>query len=1203
MTDQRLYEYGGHIQESPVEISQLNESVGFISNIIKNLSNKSYRSPGFWRNFPNLRVSIEKILGVNLGDCETHHISAIHSNATMDSSNTSIENIAIIKKTNNKDEKNVHSELSQLYKLSARAFIQSKVKSAKSNIDEIMLYGLLDKDEEIVQLLIMLYQRMIKANIAPGDVFCFDISILSEILKELPEHLAKEFHSSEFRHNPNVILLSELFDEHPELEEPYLKDLNIKGDAPVGTKKKNESYISDQSSLNETAYGKDELWNYINNSEYAYKALAEVVKNGIEKGYSKEAIISGVRRQIASMKDDFGRIPTTQTERAELARDFVDDETSTYNYEEVQDENRPWKKIGKWTPKSLNEDSEGTDVYGSWSVEFDLTLEGEEVSFDDLSETTQEHIADCIGEGYHNGEIVEYDEEDEMLTGWWHVSFDLSLDDKGDNLRLDDLDDASIEHIVESIKDGYTSGELCEYREGEDIVERKLNETSTKQLDARRKDLFNRVRARMEKEGIPSTGGARLAMNDEEKLESSELSTISMIHSILAYAPLRGTETTEQIADYVMKNRYMSDYIKELGVDRAREVVVREVEDFKRATVKHAVFTDDEGIYYNAIEYPDDLEEAHTKRGTGMNEATYPRNFKLGENAIQYVKVYNQYGYTIQEIRIDNEKKTFERGNFSIGHDKAFKNRQVYEEFIDGLKAQGYTEIPSDYRCLKNKTRKGVPMGESVADTSMDANVKDWYCTKHPSDSLKDDINPDISFNDVVTTLKKGDEIYDLLEVNDSIVRERVFFEISQRMGVDYDVIYDMWLGGGDTALSEGSNSEIYVASPTSGDAVKTFTSKEDVYDFLETNVGYQVKVVDAKEFKSLVKKAKEAGLKNPNRFALNRLHQEKKTRLFEYLDVDAPYTYDEAYAELKELTLNFTKDMDSVICYMEEEKDLVRDILKDKYEVVDVSDGRRTYGERMNWIIAYAMPKAITRSMKEAYTDYDGWSQEDIDLHKSIDWRARNYEEYPVMDDTVDGIATAYTDEGTKRAPVTFVKHIRPNPIYPPYYKSIDEPFDGVVGPMYDGNSHGKYDIHDRYESQGVYDMLSESTDDSEWKQVAKAYCKKIGAELLFVNDYDFGYETKDGELVHMYADELEAALTKNEGISPDVGASIDYKNTYDFVDQTALARIISRELQHLSADDVVEILQTDGISSPRLGSFKDRFEYVGFGRYKRIK
>lgn len=49
---------------------------------------------------------------------------------------------------------------------------------------------------------------------------------------------------------------------------------------------------------------------------------------------------------------------------------------------------------------------------GWWSVSFDLTLEGESVRWDDLDECTQEHIAECIREGYTSGEIyIEGDNE------------------------------------------------------------------------------------------------------------------------------------------------------------------------------------------------------------------------------------------------------------------------------------------------------------------------------------------------------------------------------------------------------------------------------------------------------------------------------------------------------------------------------------------------------------------------------------------------------------------------------------------------------------------------------------------------------------------------------------------------------------------------------------------------------------------------
>ncbi len=110
-------------------------------------------------------------------------------------------------------------------------------------------------------------------------------------------------------------------------------------------------------------------------------------------------------------------------------------------------------------------------------------------------------------------------------------------------------------------------------------------------------------------------------------------------------------------------------------------------------------------------------------------------------------------------------------------------------------------------------------------------------------------------------------------------------------------------------------------------------------------------------------------------------------------------------------------------------------------------------------------------------YTDYnkeDGWTDEDIAKHKEIDWQERNYHDYPIPEDSFTGEAIAHTDNGTKRARVKFIKYIRSNPIFPPYYAPENNPFTDVVGPMYNGNKHGSYGIHDMYESQDIYDTQS---------------------------------------------------------------------------------------------------------------------------------
>ena len=58
---------------------------------------------------------------------------------------------------------------------------------------------------------------------------------------------------------------------------------------------------------------------------------------------------------------------------------------------------------------------------------------------------------------------------DEVKTGWWKVIFNLHLD--GEEVRFEDLSETSQEHILNSIRDGCNQGQLVDYIEDESNVE------------------------------------------------------------------------------------------------------------------------------------------------------------------------------------------------------------------------------------------------------------------------------------------------------------------------------------------------------------------------------------------------------------------------------------------------------------------------------------------------------------------------------------------------------------------------------------------------------------------------------------------------------------------------------------------------------------------------------------------------------------
>jgi hypothetical protein len=78
----------------------------------------------------------------------------------------------------------------------------------------------------------------------------------------------------------------------------------------------------------------------------------------------------------------------------------------------------------------------------------------------------------------------------------------------------------------------------------------------------------------------------------------------------------------------------------------------------------------------------------------------------------------------------------------------------------------------------------------------MNKQLRDYYMQQFPEDDLGRDIHPDITFNTLYQTLHTGDpgKAYDVIGVDDSIIRERLFEKLAALLKVDYDTIYNLWM-------------------------------------------------------------------------------------------------------------------------------------------------------------------------------------------------------------------------------------------------------------------------------------------------------------------------------------------------------------------------------------------------------------------------
>ena len=254
-------------------------------------------------------------------------------------------------------------------------------------------------------------------------------------------------------------------------------------------------------------------------------------------------------------------------------------------------------------------------------------------------------------------------------------------------------------------------------------------------------------------------------------------------------------------------------------------------------------------------------------------------------------------------------------------------------------------------------------------------------------------------------------------------------------------------------------------------------------------------------------------------------------------------------------------------------------------------------------------MKKHVRASIWGNYSDYDrndGWTEEDIKLHKSIDWKARNYEEYPVKDDSFTSEVVLYGYDEPQYKKVKFIKYLRANPIYPPYYAPENrKPFDvrGYVGPMYDGNTHGNYKIHDRYETQEMYDILTSSV-----KLNRKAIKASVDPDVFYniVNNAigqiedDFGIRVAGIRIGEKFAEftmtngktKVGSRFVVDEDENPDL---FDYlESGYD---EEAVDMIVSEAVSQYKKDErrFGNVLSSKDIKSSYFGSEQDDLVFRG--------
>jgi hypothetical protein len=78
--------------------------------------------------------------------------------------------------------------------------------------------------------------------------------------------------------------------------------------------------------------------------------------------------------------------------------------------------------------------------------------------------------------------------------------------------------------------------------------------------------------------------------------------------------------------------------------------------------------------------------------------------------------------------------------------------------------------------------------------------IKKWYTRSYPTDELGEEMNDTNTFKDLWDGIHNGVNVYEIIGVGDSVIRERLFEYLSLIYDVNYSYVYDKWLASDEYA-------------------------------------------------------------------------------------------------------------------------------------------------------------------------------------------------------------------------------------------------------------------------------------------------------------------------------------------------------------------------------------------------------------------
>lgn len=71
--------------------------------------------------------------------------------------------------------------------------------------------------------------------------------------------------------------------------------------------------------------------------------------------------------------------------------------------------------------------------------------------------------------------------------------------------------------------------------------------------------------------------------------------------------------------------------------------------------------------------------------------------------------------------------------------------------------------------------------------------VREWYMREFADDPMGERLRQNLTWADLLERMRCGENFHEIINVCDTVVRERIFTRLAEMLLVPYEVIYQLW--------------------------------------------------------------------------------------------------------------------------------------------------------------------------------------------------------------------------------------------------------------------------------------------------------------------------------------------------------------------------------------------------------------------------